>query len=368
MTITPFIDLKKRLQPYRAELDLAINRVLDSGVFAGGEEVSTFEKEWAAYLSVQHCIGIGNATDGFELLYRALGIGPGDEVIVPACGLISPAEMASFCGATPVFADVDPVSYNLDPTGLEQLITPRTKAIVCVHLYGHMAPMAAIRSICEKYGIFLIEDCAQAHGAGKDGRKAGALSTAGIYSFYPTKNLGALGDAGALVTNDDMLAARLRELANHGQSAKDLHQREGRNSRLDPIQAAVLRVRLSCLDQENEIRKEHAHTYYRLLEGTPLVIPPQVLDESHTYHLYVVRSTQRDYLQKFLLNEGVGTAIHYPVPVPWQPAYDHMASCRHHLPGATTTVGTLLSLPNGPEHSLEYIKRVGELVSKVLRS
>lgn len=320
MTI-PFLDLRAVNAPHHAELSEALQRVLNSGWFIQGEEGAAFEKEFAEYCGVEHCIGVGNGLDALHLILRAYGIGAGDEVLVPSNTFIATWLAVTYAGATPVAVDPDPVSYNLKPSLIEAAITPRTRAIMPVHLYGQPADMEPILAIALKHGLKVIEDAAQAHGAGYRGKRAGALGDAAGFSFYPGKNLGALGDAGAITTNDADLAHRLRALRSYGAHKKYVHEVQGYNTRLDEMQAAVLRVKLKLLDEENEQRRRIAQIYLDGLRGTPFHLPQVIAGAKPVWHLFVIRHPQREALQKQLESSGIGTLIHYPIPPARQQAY-----------------------------------------------
>ncbi|MGD1032548.1 MAG: DegT/DnrJ/EryC1/StrS family aminotransferase, partial [Opitutaceae bacterium] len=286
----PFLDLRAQHDPIRAELLAAINEVIDNSAFAGGPVVAKFEEEFAAFCQTAHAVGVGNGTDALWLALLARGIGPGDEVITVPNSFMATAEAISYCGATPVFVDVDESTYTLDPARLEAAITPRTKAVIPVHLYGQMADMDPIMEIAGRHGLFVLEDACQAHGAEYKGRRAGSIGHAGAFSFYPGKNLGALGEAGAVTTNDQALADRIKCLREHGQSRKYHHSHIGWNARMDGIQAAALRIKLKNLARANMARRSNAALYDRLLAGVESVITPFVAEYSKpVYHLYVIR-------------------------------------------------------------------------------
>lgn len=316
----PIVDLASLHEPIRRELDAAISRVVDSSYFVLGREVEAFETEFAAYCGAGECVGVGNGTDALQLSLLGLGIGPGDEVIIPAHTFGAAAFATSSIGAIPVFVDVDDSTYTLDPERLPEAITPRTRAIVPVHLYGQCAPMDAIVEVAREREIAVVEDAAQAHGASFQGRKAGSLGDLACFSFYPTKNLGSLGDGGAVTTSDPALADRLRSLRDYGRVDRYSHGELALNSRLDELQAAVLRVKLPHLDGWNEARQRAATRYASLLEDA-VVLPTVAADRTHVYHLFVIRSARRDALAAALGSAGIGTEIHYPVPLHRQPLY-----------------------------------------------
>ena len=311
----PFLDLKAANLELRDEMDQAYHRVMDSGWFILGEEVEAFEQEFAAYCHARHCISLGNGLDALHLILRAYGVGQGDEVIVPSNTYIATWLAISYSRATPVPVEPDARTYNLDPNLLEAAITKKTKAIMPVHLYGQPADMDPIKKIAEKYNLKVIEDAAQAHGSLYKGQLTGCLGHAAGFSFYPGKNLGALGDAGAIVTNDDALADEVRMLRNYGSKIKYYHEAKGFNSRLDELQAAFLRTKLNHLDEWNNRRKEIAAYYLKHLIDVPGLTLPFVPNwASPVWHIFVIQSPKRDALQQFLNDKGVGTLIHYPVP------------------------------------------------------
>lgn len=317
----PFLDLKAINATHRSELIEAFTSVLDSGWYILGNEVKRFESAFAQYCTTDHCIGVSNGLDALHLILRAYGIGSGDEVIVPSNTYIATWLAATYAGATPV--PVEPVAdtYNIDPELIEAAITPRTKAIIAVHLYGQPADMDPIMAIAEKHCLKVIEDAAQAHGALYKGRKVGSLGHAAGFSFYPGKNLGALGDAGAVTTNDAELAEKIRVLVNYGSKVKYHNEVQGFNCRLDELQAAFLSVKLPHLDAETQRRKEIADQYIQGLKDLPIVLPTVIDGAESVWHLFVIRSTNRDELQKKLAERGVGTMIHYPIPPHKQSAY-----------------------------------------------
>ncbi|HEV7699989.1 MAG TPA: DegT/DnrJ/EryC1/StrS family aminotransferase [Pyrinomonadaceae bacterium] len=350
----PFLDLNAVYSEIRDELDEAYKRVIASGRYILGEEVDTFENEFATYCGVRHCIGVANGLDALHLILRAYDIGPGDEVIVPSNTYIGTWLAVSYSGATIVPVEPDRQTYNLDPDRLEHAFTKRTKAIMPVHLYGQTADMGAINEIADKYGLKVIEDAAQAQGSRFKGRAAGALGHAAGFSFYPGKNLGAFGDAGAVTTDDDDLADRLRVLRNYGSREKYYNQEKGFNSRLDPLQAAFLRVKLSHLDEWNDRRKRLAEFYTQTLEGVADLRLPCVLAANDAiWHCYVVQTKQRQQLQEFLKDAGIDTLIHYPCPPHLQPAYAELGHSKGAFPIAESMADEVLSLPIGPHVSEE---------------
>lgn len=341
-----FLSLKRVNAPHEYEIQKAIQGVIDSGWYILGAEVEAFESEFAAYCGAAHCIGVANGLDALHLVLRAYGIGPGDEVIVPSNTFIATWLAVSEAGAMPVPVEPDSRTYNLDPTRLEAAITPRTRAIMPVHLYGQPADMDAINAVALKHGLRVIEDAAQAHGARYKGRRTGALADAAGFSFYPGKNLGALGDGGAITTNDATLAATLRKLRNYGSSQKYHHDVKGVNSRLDEMQAAVLRVKLRYLDQENAARQIVANQYLDALRDMTLVLPEVLANVEPAWHLFVVRTQEREHLQNCLRERGIGTMVHYPIACHLQAAY--AAGQWPALPLAERLQHEVLSLPMAP--------------------
>jgi dTDP-4-amino-4,6-dideoxygalactose transaminase len=344
----PFGDLKAHYEAYQDAIDAAVRRVLSSGWYILGKEVEAFEREFAAYVGARHCIGVGNGTDAIEIALRALGVGPGDEVITVSHTAAFTALGITGAGARPVFVDIDEASYTIDPKAVARAITPRTKAIVPVHLYGSPADLEAIRAVSA--GIPVVEDVAQAHGARLSGRILGSIGEIGCFSFYPSKNLGALGDGGAITTNDDRVAECARMVRNGGQRDRYQHVLAGVNSRLDELQAAILRAKLPHLDSMNERRRAIANRYRAGLSGIPdLLLPePDGPRARSVHHLFVIRTLRRDALRKHLDLAQIGTQIHYPIPAHLQLAF---ARERTSLPVTERVVGEILSLPIYPELS-----------------
>ena len=348
MTI-PFLDLKAPYQELKEELNEAYRRVMASGWYILGEEVEAFEEEFAAYCGVRHCIGVGNGLEALHLILRAYEIGPGDEVIVPANTYIATWLAVSFAGGSPVPVEPDPRTSNLDPDRIEAAITPRTRAVLPVHLYGQPADMDRIREVARRRGLKVIEDAAQAHGAGLRGRRAGAIGDAAGFSFYPGKNLGAFGDAGAVTTDDPALADRIRLLRNYGSRVKYLNEMKGFNSRLDPLQAAFLRVKLRHLDAWNARRRRAASAYADALREVPdLTLPTVGEGTDPCWHLFVIRHPRRDALQRHLQQAGIGTLIHYPVPPHLSDAYAGGVWKPKDFPITEELAHTVLSIPIGP--------------------
>ena len=345
----PFLDLKIQHQDLRTELTQAFNEVLDSGWFIQGDQLAQFEQEYANYCGTQHCIGVGNGLDALHLILRAYDIGPGDEVIVPSNTYIATWLAASYAGATPVPVEPDLATYNIAVDRIEAAITPRTKAIIAVHLYGQVADMDAINAIALKYGLKVIEDAAQSQGALYKGRPSGSLGDAAGHSFYPGKNLGALGDAGAITTNDDALADKLRMLRNYGSQIKYKNELKGFNSRLDELQAAFLSVKLKKIKQWNEQRKALAAIYQVGLQHLPFLTLPFVPEWADpVWHVYVVRCAQRDALQQYLHTAGIGTVIHYPIPPHLQGAYAELNLAQGTFPVSEKIHSEIISLPLDP--------------------
>jgi dTDP-4-amino-4,6-dideoxygalactose transaminase len=345
----------------RAAIDRAIKRVLEGGRYILGEEVSAFEREFADYIGVGSAIGVGSGTEALHLALAACGVGAGDEVITVAHTAVATVAAIELCGAAPVFVDIEPDYFTLNPNHLEEAITSRTKAVIPVHLYGQPADLSGIIAIAQQHGVKVIEDCAQAHGAFYSDKRVGSWGDIACFSFYPTKNLGAIGDGGAVVTNDPSLAEKVRCLREYGwESERNVSDARGWNSRLDELQAAILRVKLQFLDEDNKRRREIAALYDELLCDSDLILPRRRADATHVFHLYVVRSTERDDLLARLRGEGVGASIHYPVPVHLQPAYAGRFGEAGTLPNTERIAKEILSLPIYPELSGAEIRKVAE--------
>ena len=355
----PFVDLKAQYVNIKDEIDSAIHQVIDSTAFIGGFFVNRFRQEFADYIGVKHCIPCGNGTDALMLTLMAMGIGHGDEVIVPANSFIATSEAVTAAGADVVFCDVDDKTNNIDTKVLEKKITPNTKAIIAVHLYGNPADMKAIMEIAQKHQLKVIEDAAQAHGALYDGKKIGTLADAACFSFYPGKNLGAYGDGGAVVTNNDELAKKIKMLANHGRIEKYNHEFEGFNSRLDGLQAAVLSVKLKHLNDWTESRRRIAKLYSDNLSGIgDMMVPFEDQANYAVYHLYVIKTAHRDALKTFLENKGIKCGIHYPIGLPFLKAYQHLNHNYEDFPVTAKNQKEVLSLPMFPELTdgqVEYV-------------
>lgn len=361
----PFVDLKAQYASIKEEIDQAISAVISSSAFIGGPFVKAFESAFAAFCGAKHCIGVGNGTDAIFLVLKAMGIGRGDEVITAANSFIATSEAITMTGARVVFVDIDPRTFNIDPTKIENKITKKTKAIVPVHLYGQPAEMDPILEIARKHELKVLEDAAQAHGATYKGRRVGTLGDAACFSFYPGKNLGAYGDGGAIVTSDEELAIKARMLANHGRVDKYDHKIEGVNSRLDGLQAAILNAKLPHLPAWTESRRKNAYLYNELLTGVPsLEIPVDSADMRAVYHLYVVRvkNGMRSQLQQHLKNQGVSTGIHYPIALPALSAYSWLNHRDVDFPAAISASREILSLPMFPELSRTKIEFVSQAI------
>ena len=345
----PFLDLKNEHAPLREEFDQAIRQVIDSSAFAGGPFVTKFEEEFAAFCECKHAIGLGSGTEAIWLVLLALGIGPGDEVITVPSTFMATAEAITYCGATPVFVDIDERTYTMDVTALEAAITKRTKAIMPVHLFGQPADMDPIMKIARAHKLFVVEDAAQAHGAEYKGCKVGTIGDAGCFSFYPGKNLGAFGEAGAVITNDSALQEKIRILRDHGQVRKYYHTMIGWNCRMDGIQGAVLSVKLRGLARGNELRRAHAFKYNEAFADMEQVIPPvEASYAKHVYHVYAIRVQERNDVIELLTQKGIGYGVHYPVPVHLQHAYRDLGYAKGAFPVAERTAEEFLSLPMYP--------------------
>ena len=354
----PFLDLGAAYREIKPEIDTAIHRVLDSGWYILGPEVEAFEEEWTAYCGSAHAVGLANGLDALILALRALDVGPGDEVIVPSNTYIATWLAVSAVGARPVPVEPDPATHNIDPARIAAALTDRTKAILPVHLYGQPADLDPIMTIARAHGLAVVEDAAQAHGASYKGRRIGAHGDIVCWSFYPGKNLGALGDAGAITTDNPDLAERIRVLRNYGSRVKYVNEVQGANSRLDPLQAAVLRVKLGHLDAWTDRRRALAAQYLAGLAGTELILPHVPNWADPAWHLFVVRTKARETLQTRLTAAGIGTLIHYPIPPHLQAAYADMAFAPEALPLARQLADEVLSLPIGPHMSTDDVETV----------
>jgi len=360
----PFVDLKIQYTLLKKDIDAAIQSVIDRTAFIKGEEVADFEQKFANKYGVRNCIGVANGTDALYIAMKMLGIGPGDEVITVANSWISTAETIVQTGAKPVFIDIDEYS-TIDVTKIEEKITENTIAIIPVHLYGQPADMKTISAIAEKHNLYLIEDCAQSHFAEFEGKKVGTFGDIATFSFYPGKNLGAYGDAGAIITNDDELADKMRMYANHGALKKHQHMIEGINSRLDTIQAAILNVKLPYINQWNEMRLKNARYYDDILDGIgDIVVPPVRPNASHIYHVYSIRTKHRDELMNYLNQKGIGTAIHYPVALPFMETFSFLNHKLEEFPMAAEFQDQILSLPMYPELKVEMMNYVADTIQQ----
>lgn len=362
-----FADLHAQYESIKAEIDAALVRVLSGARFVGGEDCLAFESEFASYCEVSDCAGVGNGTDAIHLALRASDIGAGDEVITVANTFIATTEAITMTGARPVFVDVCAETHQIDPDAVEAALGPRTRAIVGVHLFGIPAPIDVLMAIAERRGLLVVEDAAQAHGARLKGRRVGGIGHVACFSFYPTKNLGAYGDGGAVVSNDVALVERIRMLRNHGRTDKYIHEFEGMNSRLDNLQAAVLRVKLRHLDAWNERRRRVAAQYSELLTGLPVLPATPQSDSEAVWHLFVVRSQNRERLQEALRLSGVATGIHYPLPLHLQPAYRGGGLGPGSLPVTEALANEILSLPMYPEMTPEMVHYVADAVAAAER-
>ncbi len=358
--MVPFVELKSQFRSIETELRAAIDGVLESSWFIMGKQLEAFEEEFAQYLGTRHAVGVGSGTEAIHLALRALGVQQGDEVITAANTCVPTVCGISATGATAGLSDVDPKTLTLDTGSFETVATERTKAVVPVHLYGHPCDMDPILEVARRHGIAVVEDCAQAHGAEYRGKRCGTLGDAAAFSFYPSKNLGAYGDGGAVVTDDEALAQEVRMLRNYGEEKRYHHGTKGFNSRLDEMQAAILRVKLKHLDAWNDARRECAMAYGERLAGLPVTLPHEAEWARHNYHLFVVRSPERDELMAHLKERGIGCLIHYPIPVHLQGAYEDLGLGRGTFPVAEKACDEVLSLPIYPELSIEAIDQVAE--------
>ena len=363
----PFLDLTAHHAPLLEEFNRAIREVIESNAFAGGPFVERFEEEFAAYCGSEYAIGVGNGTDALWLALLALRIGEGDEVITVPNTFFATVEAINYCKARPVFVDVDEDTFTMNPAELENSLTERTKAIIPVHLFGQPADMDPILEFARANGLFVIEDAAQAHGAEYKGRKAGTLGDAGCFSFYPGKNLGAFGEAGAVVTNDPELRKQIQVLRDHGQSQKYYHTSMGWNCRMDGIQAVVLSIKLRYLDEANLLRRKHALGYNQAFAGIDDVLTPfEARHARHVYHVYAIRVQERDVVARNLQEKGVGCAVHYPVPIHLQEACRNLGYKKGAFPIAESLADEFLSLPMFPELTEEQIDYVARSVSEVV--
>jgi dTDP-4-amino-4,6-dideoxygalactose transaminase len=365
----PFLDLKKQYQAIKHEVNPAIQEILDNASFVLGKSVSNFEAQFALAHTVKHCVCVSSGTAGNHLVLWALGLKTGDEVIVPANTFVATAWGATLCGAKPVFVDCDPVSYNIDPGKVDAAITPRTKAIVAVHLYGQPADMDALSAIARARNIFLVEDCAQSHLAEYKGRKTGGLGVAASFSFYPGKNLGAYGEGGAVTTNDDQLDTKFRMLRDHGTLQKYDHEVFAHNYRMEGIQGAVLGVKIKYLQEWTDQRRRVAARYNKLLKGVAdIVLPKEMEYAKHVYHLFVIQTTRRNDLQKYLTEKGVGTGLHYPIPLHLQKCFAGMGYKKGDFPVSERLSDRGLSLPMFAELTDNQIEYVADSIRDFFKS
>lgn len=362
----PLVDLNAQYLEIKEEIDTAINKCVIEGNFINGNTVTDFENAFKEFIGTKYCVGCGNGTDALELILKSLNIGAGDEVIVPALTWIATAEAVNNVGAQPVFVDIDKNTYTINVNKIEEKVTKNTRAIIPVHLYGCPADMDKIIRIAEKFNFFIIEDCAQAHGAEYKGRKIGTFGTASSFSFFPSKNLGAFGDAGAVVTSNEELAGKIRRLANHGQLyTRHSHSIIGRNSRLDGIQAAILKTKLHYLDSWNQSRIRAAKYYMSKLNGVKEIVLPSIIpDTKHVFHLFVIRTNRREELIQALKKNGIATSIHYPTPLPLLEAYNYKQHKPEDFPVATYTSREILSIPIYPEISNIQLDTISGSISE----
>jgi dTDP-4-amino-4,6-dideoxygalactose transaminase len=362
----PLVDLKAQYEHIKDEIDAAIQEVIATSAFIGGPYVRAFEEAFARFCEVKHCIGVGNGTDALFIALKSLGIGVGDEVITAANSFIATSEAITATGARVVFCDIDPKTYNIDVSLIEAKVTPQTKVIIPVHLYGQPADMDPIMELARRYRLKIVEDAAQAHGARYKGQMVGSLGDVACFSFYPGKNLGAYGDGGAIVTKDDELALKIRLFANHGRVDKYDHKIEGMNSRLDGLQAAILSVKLRYLEEWTEARRQLAYLYNDLLADSDIVTPVEIENARSVYHLYVVRlrNDARDLVWQALLQRGIGVGIHYPIAPPNLKAYSHLSEEERCCPEATLASQEILSLPLFAELEKAEVQYIAEAIKK----
>jgi dTDP-4-amino-4,6-dideoxygalactose transaminase len=356
------VDLQREYASIRGEIDAAVKRVLEGGWYILGEEVQAFEEEFAAYCGVAHAVGVGSGTAALQVALMACSVGPGDEVVTVPHTAVATVAAIELTGATPVLADVDPARLTLDPGRIEAVLTPRTRAVVPVHLYGCPADLEPIDRFARRHGLFVVEDCAQAHGAQYRGQSVGSWGHISAFSFYPTKNLGACGDGGMVVSDDADLAERARILRQYGWRERYISSQKGLNSRLDELQAAILRIKLRHLDTWNEQRRRLARLYGALLADSGITVPCEPDGTTHVYHLYVVRHAQRDQLRRYLREQGISTLVHYPVPVHLQPAYEDLGYRTGDFPASEAAAGEVLSLPIYPGLHEDEVQAVAQAV------
>ncbi|MCJ7472343.1 MAG: DegT/DnrJ/EryC1/StrS family aminotransferase [Actinobacteria bacterium] len=361
----PFVDLKTQYHSIKKEILEIVDNVMENSAFIGGSFVKKFESDFTEFCNAKYCVGVGNGTDAIIISLRSLGIGPGDEVITAANSFIATSEAISQTGAKVVFCDVDEATRNINPDLIVEKITDRTKAIIPVHLYGQPADMDSILEIAKQNSLYVVEDCAQAHGARYKGKKAGTFGDIGCFSFYPGKNLGAYGDGGAIITDNKELEEKIRKFANHGRSEKYNHEFEGINSRLDGMQAAILSVKLKHLEEWNNKRNTNARTYNEKLKGIKDLITPVIpYDRDHFFHLYVIRSKERDRLKKFLTENGISCGIHYPIALPNLKAYSYLKHRPGDFPVSSGLQDEILSLPMFPELNTKQIEYIASIIEE----
>ncbi|MDO3379566.1 DegT/DnrJ/EryC1/StrS family aminotransferase [Geoalkalibacter halelectricus] len=361
----PMVDLKQQYQALKQNIEQALEDVLESTHFILGPNVQAFEKEAAAYLGVKHAVGCASGTDALHLALRAAGVREGDEVITPAFTFIATAEAISYVGAKPVFVDIDPRTFNLDPALVEAAITPSTRAVLPVHLFGQPADIFALQQLCARHDLLLIEDCAQSFGAGVEGRMTGSFGLAGCFSFFPSKNLGCYGDGGLVTTNDDVLAQELLVLRNHGSRQRYHHSVIGYNSRLDEMQAAILRIKLKHIDEYNRLRRRNAHLYNEGLKGLPVATPFEDGKGVHVFHQYTLLVEGRERVQQALSDAGIASAVYYPIPLHRQEVYQELLAATS-LPVTEQAAGRVLSLPMFPELTPEQINHICQVIAGAL--
>jgi dTDP-4-amino-4,6-dideoxygalactose transaminase len=365
----PFLDLKAQFRQIEHEVLPMVKEAMENAAFIGGPQVSGFESEFAAFCDSEYCVGVNSGTDALRFALLAAGVRPGDEVITVPNTFIATTEAISQVGAKPVFADIDPKTYNIDVSKIPAAITPKTKAIIPVHLYGQPADMDPLLEMAGKHKLAVIEDACQAHGALYKGKKAGSLGITGCFSFYPGKNLGAYGEGGAVVTQSEEIANKIRMIRDHGQAKKYYHDMEGYNGRLDAIQAGILRIKLRRLEGWNKSRRQNASYYDELLSGIPgVTIPFQPEHAASVYHLYVILVNDRDGLQKYLGDKGIGTGLHYPVPLHLQKAYANKGYKKGDFPVTESVANRLLSLPMFPELTKEQIEYVADCIRQFMKT
>ncbi len=362
--VVPFVDLKVQYQTIKTDIDKAIQDVLSNAIFIGAKPVKDFEEQFANFIGVKQCISCGNGTDSIEILLEAMDIGRGDEVIVPAISWISTSEAVSNVGAKPVFVDIEQDFYCINSNLIEEKITARTKAIIPVHLYGQVADMPKIMQIAKRYNLKVLEDCAQAHYAKIGGQTVGTFGDCASFSFYPSKNLGAYGDGGAMISNNLEIAEKARRITNHGQLSKHDHQIEGRNSRLDTLQAAILLAKLPYLETWTQKRITNSLVYEKLLINKEILKPKTRPDSQHVFHLYVIKTNKRQDLQEILTKNGIQTAIHYPIALPFLPCYAYQKAQKTDYPVAAQFQDEILSLPMYAELSEEQIRYIAQVINR----